>query len=486
MNLVEDIEILLRKSHGDGPIYRVIYARIRESILKGTLKPGARLPSSRVLAEGVSVSRGTVELAYSHLISEGYLVSRGRTAGTVVNPAVDSTLLGRMAHGKQPTRPVPGPPGTLRAHRPLPLPSFKLGLPALDAFPRKLWSRVATRRARSLSAADMMVPDASGYQPLRVAIANHLTLFRGVSCAAEEILITTGFQAALGLICSAMLHPGDAVWMEDPGYFRARDCFQSASAVLMPVPVDEEGLVVSEGKARNANARLVYTTPSHQAPLGCLMSLPRKVELLSWATQAGAWIVEDDYDGEFRYDGWPAPALKSLDSTGRVFYVGSFSKVLFPGLRLGYLVAPEEQLQRLRRTSELHSPGPATLDQAILADFMSQGHFARHIQRMRHLYSERSQALVGALSAECGKWLEVGARTAGLHLLLWLKVPAPDAAVADHVRSHGLDVLPLSQFVLGREANPGLLLGFTNVPAETATGLTQRLARALQSYFDKS
>ncbi|HEX4569987.1 MAG TPA: PLP-dependent aminotransferase family protein, partial [Dongiaceae bacterium] len=287
--------------------------------------------------------------------------------------------------------------GVARTPEGVPLP-FQMGLPALDAFPRKLWSRLTARRARRLAPNDLACAEAAGHEPLRAAIAAHLAVARGIVCAPEQILITTGFQGALGLITRALMQPGDRSWIEDPCYFRARGGLAAAGAALIPVPVDAQGIDVSAGIARAPAARFALVTPSHQSPLGMTLSLPRRLALLGWAREAKGWIIEDDYNSEYHYKGPPPPALKSLDRDGRVLYVGTFSKVLFPALRLGYLVLPEGLLADFRRiVSRLHLAG-SPLEQAVTADFMTEGHFARHIRRMRNLYAERRRALAEALA----------------------------------------------------------------------------------------
>src|SRR5262245_9468747 len=323
------------------PLFRQIYQRIREAILDGTLPPGASLPSTRSLAGQLSTARGTIELAYALLAGEGYVVGRA-AAGTIVNPelsqlltsAAGQTLRGKLANrGDEFARVCPARP-------------FQMGLPALDAFPRKLWARLVARRARGLTSIAMVTQDPAGYAPLRRAIAGYLAIARGISCSTRQIFITAGYQGALGLITRTLLAPGDAVWFENPGYFRARDALAAAGAAIVPVPVDRDGLDVRFAIRRSPKARLAVVTPSHQCPLGVTLSLPRRLELLAWAAKTGAWIIEDDYDSEFRYTGHPLNALKSLDEADRVFYAGSFSKVLSPGLRLGYLVVPSSELNR--------------------------------------------------------------------------------------------------------------------------------------------
>ncbi|AXK39931.1 PLP-dependent aminotransferase family protein [Crenobacter cavernae] len=460
------------------PLYQQLYQRLRDAILSGQLPPGARLPASRVLAADLSTSRGTVEQAYSQLLAEGYLASRA-SAGTVVNPHLDTARLRmRLKLPSSPAQPAPPAHAAAASNEPLP---FQLGLPALDAFPRKLWSRLAGHHARSLPAAGLLPPDPAGYAPLRQAISHHLALFRGIGCSADQVFITGGFQGALGLIAQVLLQTGDPVWMEDPGFFRASAALKLAGAVPTPVPVDEDGLRVADGIRLCPDARLVYCTPSHHSPLGVTLTLPRRLELLAWAAQAQAWIVEDDYDGEFRYNGPPLPALQSLDAAGRVLYAGSFSKTLFPGLRLGYLVVPAALRARFAEAADAFSPAPSILDQATCADFMRQGHFARHIKRMRQLYAERRAALAAALQHECGDRLRLDDHAVGLQLVGWLAEHEDDRVIAARLRTQGLAGQGLSHFSLGGTTPPALLFGFANVPVDAAPELARRVREALQS-----
>ena len=482
INLTQVLIIPLQRGHHELPLYRQICTRVREAILCGTLLPGSRLPSSRDFSAELSISRGTIELAYSHLLSEGYVVSRG-AAGMLVNPDLNVAVLKISSKIVRSDYPQISELTISSNCYEKPIP-FQLGLPALDAFPRKLWSRLAVRRARAMSLKGMLMPPVSGYLPLRTAIANHLALFRGISCTPEQIFVTTGLQASLKLIAHTLLHHHDAVWIEDPGYFRARDVVQLAGARLVPVPVDNQGLVVSEGKKSCDNASLAYTTPSHQSPLGVTMSLPRRIELLEWASKNDAWVVEDDYDGEFRYDGRPLPTLYGLDATGRVLYAGSFSKVLFPGLCLGYLVVPEAERNHFERIADILTLNPAPLNQSIAADFITQGHFARHIRRMRQLYTERRAAFVAALSSECGEWLKVDPQAAGLYIVARLLAHGDDEKISKHLLSQKLAAQPLSRFSIDFCPYPALLLGFTNIPTDTATKFARLLRNALQSYQD--
>ncbi|HEY1383496.1 MAG TPA: PLP-dependent aminotransferase family protein, partial [Dongiaceae bacterium] len=313
------------------PLFRQIHRRIAGAVLDGRLAPGARLPSARSLAAQLSIARGTVDAAYQLLAGEGYIVSRG-AAGTLVDPALDRRLLrpARTAHA------TPVPMADHPAARSLAL--FRMGVPALDLFPHKAWSRLIARRARALGPLDHAYQEPAGDDGLRLQIARYLAVARGVSCAPSQIFITSGYQGALGLITRALMKPGDAAWLEHPGYPNARDALRRAGMKLVGVPVDAEGFDVGWALSRAKRAGIVFVTPTHQYPLGVTLSLPRRMALLKWAEAEEGWIVEDDYDSEFRYHGKPLPALKSLDRRERVLYGGTFSKVLSPGLRVGYLV----------------------------------------------------------------------------------------------------------------------------------------------------
>src|SRR5215470_410901 len=375
------------------PVYRQIYGRIVAAVLDGRLPPGARLPSARSLAAQLSIARGTVETAYQLLAGEGYIVARG-AAGTLVAPALDRKLL--KSGGA--ARSVDAAVSPAAAGAPLRPPAlFRMGLPALDAFPHKIWSRLFARQARSLSPIDLGYQSPAGHQALRAQVARYLAVARGVSCVPGQVFITSGFQGALGLIVRCLLRPGDAVWVEDPGYDNARNALRLAGARLIGVPVDKDGADVGWAVDKAPPARLAVVTPTHQSPLTVTLSLPRRMALLAWAAAAEAWIVEDDYDSEYRYLGKPLPALKGIDRRDRVLFVGSFSKVLSPGLRVGYLVVPPALVERFVAIANLLQPPPAALIQATIAAFLDQGYLGRHIRRMRQLYAERRTALVDAL-----------------------------------------------------------------------------------------
>ncbi|TWB87703.1 GntR family transcriptional regulator/MocR family aminotransferase [Bradyrhizobium macuxiense] len=350
------------------PLYRQVYEYIRTAISSGQLRPGDRLPSTRSLAEQFGTARGTMDAAYAILAGEGYVVGRG-PAGTVVSADLDRYVVADAVSRQRFST------SARRFAVQVPRP-FQMALPALDAFPRKVWSRLVARHARALLPANMAYPDPAGYAPLREAIAGYLATSCGVRCSADHILITNGYQDALNVVAGVLLRMGDQVWIEDPSYPPAAEALKAAGARLVPIRVDTEGLRVSDGLARARRARLAVVTPSHQSPLGVALSLPRRLALLSWAGAAGAWIIEDDYDSEFRYVGRPLPALKSLDRDQRVIYAGTFSKVLYPGLRLGYLVVPEQLIAAFTRFNRLRHLGHATLKQRVVADFIGAGALA--------------------------------------------------------------------------------------------------------------
>lgn len=470
-------ELLRLDRRQTAPLYRQICQRLRTAIEQGLLQPGERLASARSLASELGVARGTVELAYGQLAGEGYLLARGQ-AGTVVSPQ-----LPRLP----PPHPVRAGAGAgAQAARDLPLvpvlapPPFQLGVPALDAFPRKLWARLAARRIRAISVADMNYGDPAGHAPLREAIATYLLVSRGVDCSPAQVFVTAGHRASLALVTRALLAREDRVWVEDPGFLPTTEVLQSAGLRVVAVPVDAQGLRVAEGRRRAADARLAVVTPSHQAPLGYSMSTARRLELLAWAQTAKAWIVEDDYDGEYRYAGHPLPALKSLDRQGRVLYAGTFSKVLHPGLALAYLVVPEPLVERFARAARTWSNGCSTLGQAIVSDFLKEGHFARHIKKMRLLYARRRAMLAAELQRVFGEAVHIELRSGGMHLIACFEGLGSDAALSRRAQEAGLNCRSLSERYAGKPASEGLLMGFSNIASEAeARRLVARLRRAL-------
>ncbi|MFM0498667.1 PLP-dependent aminotransferase family protein [Paraburkholderia caledonica] len=456
----------------ESPIYLQLYWRFRNAIATGKLAPGDRVPSIRSLASELNIARGTVGTAYQMLSSEGYLLARG-PAGTVVSPQLHRRI------------DVKTPVGATVLHRPSQVKTsggfipLQLGLPALDAFPRKTWVRLAGRNLRAMSVPDMVNPDPNGHEPLRRAIAAYLAVSRGIACTPDQVFITAGYRGALELIRRTLLQHGDTGWFEDPGYLYARQFLEDAGMRLVPLPVDDNGLNVAAGLRHASDAKFAVVTPTHQSPSGVALSLPRRLALLEWAETQRAWIVEDDYDSEFRYDGRPLPPLKSLDHGGRVLYAGTFSKVLYPGLRLAYLVVPEQEIGKFRSSMAQLGSSPLVF-QATVADFMEQGHFARHIKKMRSLYAVRRDYLIRALAQVFGGLLQVPDRAGGIHVLAYLQRKYNDKALAAAANANGLAVMALSEWHIRLRSPVGLLMGFANIATpEQALKQVQLLREAL-------
>src|SRR5450830_9300 len=475
----------LHLSSGE-PFYRQIYTRFRNAIADQLLKPGDRIPSARALAEELGVARGTVEAAYSLLSAEGYVETRGQ-AGTIVTLGLKP---GVHPHSGKIVPPVrsntavkanAAPALPLTASQPLPLP-FQMGLPALDAFPRKLWSRLAARTIRATAQRDMTYPPYAGVAALRNEIATYLQLSRGVACTPEQVFVTSGYRETLQLITGALFKAGDKVWTEDPGYMPTGQALMQAGVAPVPVTVDGEGIQVELGVQAASRARAAIVTPAHQSPLCVSLSLQRRFALLDWATRANAWIVEDDYDGEYRYVGRPLPALQSLDRDGRVLYAGTFSKVLFPGIRLAYLVVPASQIERFAAVSQTMFSGSPALTQSIVADFIADGHFARHVQRMRKLYGERRKIAAEGLDSLLGKTLRIDSQPGGMHMILRMRGRRSDKPLAEAMRKDGMYAHTLSQRSVQHQVQPGLLLGFTNIDsAATIEALALRILKLVNN-----
>ncbi|MYM40716.1 MocR-like pyridoxine biosynthesis transcription factor PdxR [Duganella qianjiadongensis] len=454
------------------PLYRQIYTRLRNAITDGLLQAGDRIPAARALALELGLARGTVESAYALLAAEGYVEARGQ-AGTIVTSA-----LARRAPLAAPQHPLPAPDNL--GHAASSTRPFQMGIPALDAFPRKVWARLAARAVRATGPEEMIYPPWAGLPELRIAIAAYLQLSRGIACTPSQVFVTSGYRNSMELVTRALLQPDDQVWVEDPGYPPTAGLLRAARLQPVPVAVDGEGLMVAHGIASAPQARAAIVTPAHQSPLCVSLSLPRRLALLDWAAQADAWVVEDDYDGEYRYQGRPLPALQSLDRNGRVLYSGTFSKVLFPAIRLAYLVVPPAQVARFEQVCSTFAASGPTLMQKIVADFMNEGHFARHIQRMRRLYGERRQLTASALSAVLGKHMLVDPQPGGMHLVLRMKGRHSDRALAARMREHGMAAHALSERGMLPHPASALLLAFTNIdtPAR-ARALGQRILRLM-------
>jgi len=444
------------------PYYQQIYRGLLAAILDGRVETHQRLPSTRSLALELGISRLPVLYAYEQLLHEGYLTGRVG-AGTFVaslGAARRDRTLSRSGTGRpRPPQMEPAPESRDGDHDRA-LAPLRVGLPALDIFPRTTWARLVARHARRLSPQLMAYGGPAGYAPLRATIASYLRAARGLNCDATQVVIVAGSQMALRLCASALLRRGDVVGMEDPGYPGARIALGDTGATVRGVPVDDGGLSVDALSRFRSRLRLVYITPSHQYPLGMAMTAARRLALLEWARRQDVWLVEDDYDSEYRFASRPLGALQGMDDSERVIYVGTFSKVMFPSLRLGYVVVPRPLLARFleaRDAFDLFSP---TLYQAALTDFIEEGHFARHVRRMRAVYTKRRDALVSALDRHLRGRLQIVNTEAGMHLCVRLGPGLNDVAVAEAAAAHGLSPIALSTCYLEADARPGLVLGF--------------------------
>lgn len=470
MPIVKSASLLLQASATTAPLYRQIYDRFRDAIADGVLKPGDRIPSARALTKELGLARGTIDAAYALLAAEGYIQPRGQ-AGTIVTPGLTSRP--RMGN----TKPESAAKVTATSFRPESVLPFQMGLPALDEFPRKVWARLGARCLRAMQSPVMVHPAVYGLPELRSQIAAYLQVARGITCTPSQVFITSGYRHTLSLIAQALLKAEDQVWVENPGYPPTRELFDSLSISAVTVPVDQDGLVVSEGIEHAPQARAAVVTPAHQSPLGVSLSLPRRWALLDWAVQNDAWIIEDDYDGEYRYVSRPLPALKSLDREGRVLYSGTFSKMLLPSLRLAYLVVPAAQVERFEQVSHTFTGGSPELIQSLVSTFMAEGHFARHIQRMRRLYAERRDATVAGLESVLGKHMHIDSQPGGMHLILRLKGKLSDRQLAARMLEHGLYAEALSDWTVSDHDNTSaLLINFTNIDSQsTAEALGKRI-----------
>lgn len=476
------------------PLYRQLYDALREAILEGRLGPGARLPSSRLLATELGVGRNTVLAAYDQLTAEGYLEGQVG-AGTVVAATLPDSLL-QLDRQAQSAKPKPANANarqlskrgqalsatrrlTPRYARGIGKP-FQHGLPAIDEFPAMLWSRLLARHSRDTRTALFGYETGTGVEALRAAIAAYAGAARGVTCTKDQVIVTVGAQGALDLAARMLLDPGDAVWVEDPGYLGARGALAGAGANLVPVPVDAEGLDVAQGIARHAAPRLVYVTPSHQFPLGTTLSLPRRLALIDHARHCGAFILEDDYDSEYRYQGRPIASLQGLDKADTVIYMGTFAKTLFPAIKLGYLIVPETLIDAFAAAIRITGHVPPAAVQAALADFMADGHYGAHIRRMRAIYAERRACLLAEIEGCLAPWLRPAPGEGGLQLSAFLPDGANDRALATAASQAGLHVSPLSLYRL-EDGPPGLYMGYASIPEPALKRGARELAEVLRA-----
>ncbi|MEM7222491.1 MAG: PLP-dependent aminotransferase family protein [Pseudomonadota bacterium] len=470
------------------PLYRQLDGQLRAAVLSGRLAPGTRLPATRQLARDLGISRLTVQNSYEQLVAEGFLTSV-TGAGTFVaeippedlppkrpDPAQNARAgtLGLSERGKA----IAGSWAATRIAETRP---FRPGVPAPDLFPMAAWSRLWAKALHRLGDDLFGYGAAGGYPPLRRAIANHLVNARGVNCDADQIIVTAGAQQSFALCALTLLDPGDLAWGEDPGHAAGRDILLAMGTEMASVAIDEEGLDIAAGRAEHADPRLIFVTPSHQHPLGVTMSLRRRLELLQYCQRIGAWVLEDDYDSEFRYSGRPLPALQGLDEADCVIYAGSFSKVLYPSLRIGYLAVPRALVEAFCAAQTVLSQGIPLLPQVVLADFMDEGRYAAHIRRMRVAYGERQRLLVDCLKSRAAGLLEVQPTDAGMHLMAWLPDGASDLEVCRALWQKGIEAVPLSIYCARPYPRAGMLLGFTAVQPEQLDRKVDQLVEALSS-----
>jgi len=483
----------------NSPLYSQLSEFLREAILDGTLPRGTRLPATRSLANSLEVSRNTVVEAFNKLHSEGYLESQVG-AGTFVsedlpeqytqvqhpplasessirlheNSSQASSLSDRAAQLRNtPLSLLDDPVGQL---------AFRPGVPAFDAFPIETWSKLASRRWRSLPPSQLEYGNPAGYPPLRKAVAKYLRTSRGVRCEADQVLIVSGVQQAITLVARTLLDPEDEVYVEDPGFPRMQAAFASTGAQVSPVRIDEQGFSPA-AVDDSASPCLVGVTPSNHYPLGITMSPSRRMDLLEWCALNDTWILEDDYDSEFQYSGRPFAALQGMDHVGRVLYTGTFSKVLFPALRIGYLVVPSNLVSPIKKMRSVTDRCTPRVPQMVLTDFITEGYLEEHIRQMRTLYADRQAALIEALRSEFPSFIEIESNDAGLHLVGRLPKHVDDKAVSDQLAEHNIVALPLSFYAEHPLERGGLLLGYAGLPSEQIVETVRTMKDLLEPFL---
>ncbi len=483
----------------DLPLYRQLYEYLREQILTGKLSPNTQLPATRTLAKELDISRNTVLNAYKQLIDEGYLESYGGgyTRVTHTLPEQVLTIDGAKTAAAQanlsenrPEKPpklskmgetiveLPYPYWDRSGSRP-----FSSSQPSVESFPSGVWEKCLLTSWRSIQSEELSYPNALGYRPLRKSLASYLQSTRGVNCTADQVVITNGTQHALSTIFTLLLNKGDEVWVENPSYNGVKIALTQVEANIIPVNIDDQGLIFEEGFQQSPNGRMACISPSHQYPLGATMSLTRRLELLDWAERNEAWIIEDDYDSEYRYSGYPIEALQGLDKAGRVIYMGTFSKVLFPALRLGYMILPKSLVEPYRAARAFSDRGTRILEQVTVYHFIEEGHLGRHIRKMRTLYAERQEVLIEMAHKFLGGMLELEPNNVGLHLVGWLPAGMDDDSVSKHLLADGIYAPPLSYFSLTPLPRPGLIMGYAAIPANDIVSAVKQMSWSLRKLF---
>ncbi|CAM2067487.1 PLP-dependent aminotransferase family protein [Sulfidibacter corallicola] len=482
-----ELNTLRLDQEGSEPLYQQLADTIRNHILSGTWRPGYRLPATRKLAAMLGLGRNTVSAAYDLLTSEGLLESRVGAGCFVCSRLPDSAFrdTGPVA-GEPQAGPIPSLSkrgvqlNASSSRAPVSQPrSFSPGIPDFEQFPIDLWARLQARHWRQATREMMTYADPAGYAPLREAIAGYLAACRGVRCEAEQVFVVSGSQQAIDLISRLLLDEGDAAWIEEPCYEGARGALRQAGARLVPVPVDGDGLNPQEGLKRCPDPKLMFLTPSHQYPMGRLMTMPRRLDVLATAHERGIWIVEDDYDSEFRFDGPPLPAIQGLDRRDSVLYLGTFSKVMFPALRIGYLVIPKRLIETFHKARSFVDSFTQPVNQAVLAEFIREGHFSSHLRRMRLCYRRRYEALGDLIQRHLANWFRVESQRGGMHVTLVAQEPFDDVAFYRDAAATGTVVRALSTYFTERPGRPGLILGYAGFPEAQLEAGVKRIAALL-------
>ena len=491
---IEEIPLVSLKINFDSevPLYKQLYNTFRQSILDGKFSPGQKLPGTRTLAAELNVSRNTVALAFDQLLIEGYI--KGKTgSGTFVNEIPDNFLnLNEKGNGKKsnfnfPTKlnnQLSAPEIYHRNTSSEAIVPFQNGVPSLNDFPIKTWLKLNNQIVQTFSNIHLGYGDAAGYKPLREEIASYLRTYRAVNCTAEQIIIVNGSQQGLDLIGRVLLESGTNVWLEDPGYFGARASMLFADSKIFPCPLDDDGLDINYSSKKYPAPKLIYTTPSHQFPLGITTSAARRIELLQYASKNNCWIIEDDYDSEFRYYGDPLPSLQGMDKNNCVLYLGTFSKVLFPALRLGYLVLPDPQMVNIFASAKsMMDRQCPVFEQMIVTEFLKQGYFTRHIRKMRMLYKSRQEFLINEIEKELNGILKINPSPAGMQIIGWLPKNLKDKKVAEAAKKNNLIVNALSDYSMKFFKHPGLILGYTAFNEKEIKNGIKKLKTTLESYL---
>ena len=487
---------LTLKRSSNLPLHRQIYEYLRGRILEGQIRPGMRLPATRTLASELGVSRNTVMNAYRQLMDEGYLEAFAGSDTRVTHTLPEKLLSVEKSSNDRPHsthKVVEVPPrlsetGEIIMNLQYPYwdrsgaRPFSSAQPGVDQFPFRIWEKVLLAAWRSLDPIDLSYPSSLGYLPLRETLAYHLQETRGVRCEPDQVIITNGAQQALATTMRLLLNKGDQVWVENPSYNGVKIALRQQQAEIVSVSVDEHGLVFEEGMDKAPDARMVCISPSHQYPLGVTMDLTRRLELLSWAEQNEAWIIEDDYDSEYRYRGYPLEALQGLDKAGRVIYIGTFSKVLYPAMRLGYMVVPKPLVEPFRLARAYADRGSRLLDQAAVNLFIQEGHMARHIRKMRTLYAERQAVLIDMAKRFLSGQLIIEPSDAGLHLVGWLPYGVNDRDLSVHLLEDGIYAPPLSYFAIDPLIRGGLIMGYAAVKEDDIITAVKQMGDSLEKW----